>query len=315
MSASSSMFCGTRRARRNFPPSPNGRIPVPALEDGTCIAESNAILHYLAEGSRFLPSGRLDRALILQRMFFEQYSHEPNTAVARHWIRHVEMTGARRAQLPAKQEGGNAALAVMERHLGGADWFGGEAITVANIALCAYTHVAEEGGFDLGLYPAAGAWLGRVARARPCPDASRTEGSRRSGRPAGMSSGTVPPFMHPLCGADPATPIRVPCASGGVVPRASPRVALLLLSPPPSWPAFAAMTGKTARGSSARWAAVKRRYKPPSERLLQAAAGRMPPESGRRAAPPQKISAIAVSRLAESLFRAFNSADPCQKEP
>ena len=143
---------------------PNGRIPVLALEDGTCIAESNAILHYLAEGSRFLPSGRLDRALTLQWMFFEQYSHEPNIAVARHWIQHVEMTEAQRAQLPAKQEGGNAALAVMERHLGEADWFGGEAMTVADIALYAYTHVAEEGGFDLGLYPAVGAWLGRVAR-------------------------------------------------------------------------------------------------------------------------------------------------------
>ena len=134
------------------------------MEDGTCIAESNAILHYLAEGSRFLPSGRLDRALTLQRMFFEQYSHEPNIAAARHWTRHVEMTGARRAQLPAKQEGGNAALAVMERHLGEADWFGGEAITVADIALYACTHVAKEGGFNLGLYPAVGAWLGRVAR-------------------------------------------------------------------------------------------------------------------------------------------------------
>ena len=143
---------------------PNGRIPVLALEDGTCIAESNAILHYLAEGSRFLPSGRLDRALTLQWMFFEQYSHEPNIAVARHWIQHVEMTEAQRAQLPAKQEGGNAALAVMERHLGEADWFGGEAMTVADIALYAYTHVAEEGGFDLGLYPAVGAWLDRVAR-------------------------------------------------------------------------------------------------------------------------------------------------------
>ena len=96
---------------------PNGRIPVLELEDGTCIAESNAILFYLAEGSPFLPSGRLDRALTLQWMFFEQYSHEPCIAVARHWIQHVEMTEAQWAQLPDRQEGGRAALAVMERHL------------------------------------------------------------------------------------------------------------------------------------------------------------------------------------------------------
>ena len=142
---------------------PNGRIPLLALEDGTCIAESNAILFYLAEGSRFLPEDRLARALTLQWMFFEQYSHEPNIAVARHWIQHVEMTPAQQAQLPARQEAGRAALAVMERHLSGVNWFGGEAMSIADIALYAYTHVAEEGGFDLDGYPAVGAWLARVA--------------------------------------------------------------------------------------------------------------------------------------------------------
>ena len=141
---------------------PNGRIPVLELEDGTCIAESNAILFYLAEGSRFLPSERLARALTLQWMFFEQYSHEPFIAVARHWI-HTGMNAEQRAQLPGKQEGGRAALAVMEYRLGKADWFGGEGMTVADIALYAYTHVAEEGGFDLGGYPAVRAWLDRVA--------------------------------------------------------------------------------------------------------------------------------------------------------
>lgn len=142
---------------------PNGRIPLLVLEDGTCLAESNAILCYLAEGSRFLPAGRLERALTLQWLFFEQYSHEPNIAVARHWIQHSDMTDAQRAQLPAKQAGGRAALAVMEGHLGGADWFGGDAMTVADIALYAYTHVAHEGGFDLAPYPNVTAWLARVA--------------------------------------------------------------------------------------------------------------------------------------------------------
>ena len=79
---------------------PNGRIPLLVLEDGTPLAESNAILWYLAEGSRFLPAGRLDRALTLQWLFFEQYNHEPNIAVARHWLQHVGMTDAQRAQLP-----------------------------------------------------------------------------------------------------------------------------------------------------------------------------------------------------------------------
>lgn len=138
---------------------PNGRIPLLEFEDGACLAESNAILFYLADGTRFLPSDRLARALTLQWMFFEQYSHEPYIAVARHWIQHMEMTDEQRAQLPAKHEGGRAALAVMEGHLGQSTWFGGESMTIADIALYAYTHVADEGGFELEDYPAVRAWL------------------------------------------------------------------------------------------------------------------------------------------------------------
>ena len=141
----------------------NGRIPVLELEDGMCIAESNAILFYLAEGSRFLPFDTLSRAITLQWLFFEQYSHEPFIAVARHWIRHVEMTDEQRAQLPDKQEGGRAALSVMEDHLRESDWFGGDAMNIADIALYAYTHVADEGGFALEDYPAVRDWLDRVA--------------------------------------------------------------------------------------------------------------------------------------------------------
>lgn len=142
---------------------PNGRIPVLELEDGACLAESNAILFYLAEGSRFLPSDRLARAQTLQWMFFEQYSHEPFIAVVRHWLHLGGLTDEQRVQLPAKRKGGHAALAVMEGHLGRADWFGGEGMTVADISLYAYTHVAGEGEFDLGAYPAVRAWLDRVA--------------------------------------------------------------------------------------------------------------------------------------------------------
>lgn len=153
---------GETRAPEFLARNRNGRIPVLELEDGTCIAESNAILFYLAENSRFLPSDPLARAISLQWIFFEQYSHELFIAVARHWIQHVQITDAQRAQLPEKQEGGNAALSVMEEHLRDSNWFGGDAISIADIALYAYTHVADEGGFDLARYPAVSGWLARV---------------------------------------------------------------------------------------------------------------------------------------------------------
>ena len=141
----------------------NGRIPLLELEDGTVLPESNAILFYLAEGTPFMPEDRLGRARMLQWMFFEQYSHEPNIAVVRFWMEHASMTPEREAMLPAKRAGGYAALGVMEEHLAGRDWFVGAAVTIADIALYAYTHVAHEGGFDLADYPAVRAWLDRVA--------------------------------------------------------------------------------------------------------------------------------------------------------
>ena len=141
----------------------NGRIPLLELENGTFLPESNAILFYLAEGTPFLPEDRLGRARMLQWMFFEQYSHEPNIAVVRFWMEHGGMTPEREAMLPAKQKGGYAALEVMEKHLVEQDWFAGKGLTIADIALYAYTHVAHEGGFDLGDYPAIRTWLDRVA--------------------------------------------------------------------------------------------------------------------------------------------------------
>lgn len=141
----------------------NGRIPLLELENGTVLPESNAILFYLAEGTPFMPEDRLGRARMLQWMFFEQYSHEPNIAVVRFWMEHAGMTSEREAMLPTKRAGGYAALGVMEEHLAGRDWFVGAAVTIADIALYAYTHVAHEGGFDLADYPAVRAWLDRVA--------------------------------------------------------------------------------------------------------------------------------------------------------
>lgn len=141
----------------------NGRVPLLALDDGTYLPESTAILFYLADGTPYLPEGRADRARALAWMCFEQYNHEPNVAVARHWTRHMEMTAEQRAALPSKMAAGHAALDVMEGHLAANDYFAGGRHSIADIALYAYTHVADEGGFDLARYPAIGAWLARVA--------------------------------------------------------------------------------------------------------------------------------------------------------
>jgi glutathione S-transferase len=144
---------------------PNGRIPTLELEDGTPLAESNAILWYLADGSPFLPADRLARARVLQWMCFEQYSHEPNIATVRFWL-HTELTDERRALLPAKRALGHAALGVMDGHLRDRSFFVDDRYTIADIALYAYTHVAHEGGFELAPYAAVVAWLDRV-RAQP----------------------------------------------------------------------------------------------------------------------------------------------------
>jgi glutathione S-transferase len=147
--------------RRN----PNGRIPLLELEDGTHLAESNAIQWYLAEGTPLLPEARVARAQVLQWMFFEQYSHEPYIAVLRHWL-HVGLTPERERQLPEKRERGLAALAVMEQQLASRSFFVAERYSIADIALYAYTHVAHEGGFDLGPFPSVRRWLARV-RSQP----------------------------------------------------------------------------------------------------------------------------------------------------
>jgi len=141
---------------------PNGRIPVLELDDGRILAESNAILYFLAEKTPFLPDDSFARAMALQWMFFEQYSHEPYIAVARFWRAHLDMTPAREAALDEKMTQGYAALDIMETHLEAHDWFGNDAITIADIALYAYTHVADEGGYDLSPYGAIRTWFERI---------------------------------------------------------------------------------------------------------------------------------------------------------
>jgi glutathione S-transferase len=142
---------------------PRGQIPVLELPDGTYLTESNAILHYLAEGSAMLPVDRLLHAQVLQWMFYEQYSHEPCVASARFIVRYLGRPPEHEARLQAKIEEGYEALALMEQHLATRDWFVGSGYTIADIALYAYTHVAHQGGFDLARFPAVSRWLARVA--------------------------------------------------------------------------------------------------------------------------------------------------------
>jgi glutathione S-transferase len=143
----------------------NGRIPVLQIGD-RFLSESNAASWYLAEDSVLIPQDRFARADMLRWMFFEQYSHEPNIATLRFWLLFVgeaNLTPFQRDQIMAKRAGGEAALAVMDEHLSRREWFVGDSVTVADIALYAYTHVCEAGGFRLHDYPSVCAWLNRVS--------------------------------------------------------------------------------------------------------------------------------------------------------
>jgi glutathione S-transferase len=140
--------------------SPSLNVPTVVLDDGRPLAESNAILWYFADGTRYLPDDPYERAQVLQWMFFEQYKHEPAIAVVRFWVAISEAPPA--ADIEAKRTAGRAALDVMDRHLGDHEYFVGERFTIADIALYAYTHLAPEGGFDLEPYPAVRTWLERV---------------------------------------------------------------------------------------------------------------------------------------------------------
>jgi len=137
------------------------RVPTLVLSDGRPLAESNAILMYLGDGTLFVPADPYQRAQVLQWLFFEQYSHEPNIAVVRFWVRYSSAPPPA-AEIESRRRGGYLALAAMERHLTTRTFLVAERFTVADISLFAYTHVAGEGGFDLTPYPALRAWLDRV---------------------------------------------------------------------------------------------------------------------------------------------------------
>jgi len=141
---------------------PNGKVPTLEIEPGVFLAESNAILCYLADATDYWPVDKLHRAEALQWLFFEQYSHEPYIAVARFICKYLPPDHARRAELPRLLERGYQALNVMEHHLAKREFFVGTRYSIADIALFAYTHRADNGGFDLGRYPAIQAWMQRI---------------------------------------------------------------------------------------------------------------------------------------------------------
>ncbi len=158
------IFKGASRRPEYLAKNPAGKIPALELEDGTVLAESGAILWYLAEDTAFLPEDRLGRAQVLRWICFEQNVHETSVAESRFILCHPELSQGREgAILAEKQKRGNAALATMEQHLATNDFFAAGYYTIADIALYGYTQVAGEGGFDLSRYPAVGAWLDRVA--------------------------------------------------------------------------------------------------------------------------------------------------------
>lgn len=153
---------GDTRTPEYLAKNPNGKVPLLELADGRRLAESNAILCYLADGSSFFPADPWQRALTLQWLFFEQYSHEPCIAVARFILVYLPPEHSRRLELPRLQKRGNRVLGVMESHLREHDWFTPGRYGIADIALYAYTHCAADGGFDLAVYPLITGWLARV---------------------------------------------------------------------------------------------------------------------------------------------------------
>jgi glutathione S-transferase len=142
---------------------PNGKIPALVFDDGRTLSESNAILFHFAEGTDYLPTDPYARAQVMQWLFWEQYNHEPNIATSRFLLQHRALTDEVKATLEAKKAPGETALALMEKRLSAGDFLVG-GFSIADIALFAYTHVAEEGGFNLEPYPSIRRWIERVRK-------------------------------------------------------------------------------------------------------------------------------------------------------
>ena len=157
---------GATRTPKLLRMNPNGKVPLVELDDGALVTESNAILAHFAEGTPWLPVPGLQRTRVFEWLFFEQYSHEPYVAVARNWIHFLRAKERHSDRLPDIWERGHRAFGVMEMRLHAHPWLTDSGMTIADIALFAYTHVAKEGEFDLGRYPGLRTWLDRV-RAQP----------------------------------------------------------------------------------------------------------------------------------------------------
>jgi glutathione S-transferase len=155
---------GATRTPEFLAKNPNGKVPLLELPDGRRLAESNAMLCYLAEGSALLPADRYARAKVLEWLFFEQYSHEPYIATVRFWVHYLNQAEVRREKIAEAMPRGYAALGVMEQRLTHAPFLAGADYTIADIALYAYTHVAHQGCYVLDDYPAVRAWIERVAQ-------------------------------------------------------------------------------------------------------------------------------------------------------
>ena len=153
---------GETRTPQYLAKNPNGKVPMVELNDGQIITESNAILLHFAEGTALLPPPGLARTRVVEWLFFEQYSHEPFIAVARNWISYRKIRAEKLGELTAIWENGHKALAVMERRLAASNWLAGDRMSVADLALFAYTQSAEEGEFNIGPYPGVEAWRQRM---------------------------------------------------------------------------------------------------------------------------------------------------------
>jgi glutathione S-transferase len=150
---------GETRTPEFLQKNPNGKIPLLEIEPGKYLPESNAVLYYLSQNTPFFPTDSFEQAQVMQWMFFEQYSHEPNIATSRYWISVLGKAEEYKEALQPKKKLGNQALGVMEQHLQQHEFFVGNRYTIADICLFAYTHVADEGGFDLTQFPAIQSWI------------------------------------------------------------------------------------------------------------------------------------------------------------
>ncbi|MEY4518909.1 MAG: hypothetical protein RLZZ499_1508 [Cyanobacteriota bacterium] len=154
---------GETRTNEFLVKNPNGKIPLLEIAPNEFISESNAILYYLSQETTYFPQDKYQQAQVMQWLFFEQYSHEPNIATPRFWLTELKQADKYREQIEQKRKLGYAALNVMEQHLKTHDFFVANQYTIADIGLYAYTHVTEEGGFELTKFPAILAWFKRVA--------------------------------------------------------------------------------------------------------------------------------------------------------